>query len=405
VTVVTGLAGEGRPEAKPDSQRELGQYMTPAWIAKQLCETVQRPASDWVVLDPACGDGNLLVAAAEAMQACGVPAICERLFGIELDERLAQVSRRRMATVLNCPESAVNITTGDFFEVCRNNLFGHFKGMESCNTILSNPPYGRLREYRFFEECAESAARGTELVFLVPLAFADRVHGPKAMALAGRPMDVTTGHAIVHHICGAPYAITSVKGLRFNTRGFRVMSGLKLYEVGAGEPPQTRELVDAKPFSSETYKEGWLPCLRTGDIGADGVAIGRLWVDYGSHLAHPKEIERFDGPRLVLRRVPLWGTKQFAVAFMTSCVLCAGDLLIVKHEDDDEQLLRGLSIFLSSESAAQFIHDHRPSLRHRMSFPKISAKDVNLLLQEAIPSDESLRLMARRVLNNGSHDV
>ena len=46
-------------------QYALGQYMTPAGVAHKLLDLVELPPAEWYVLDPACGDGNLLVRIAQ----------------------------------------------------------------------------------------------------------------------------------------------------------------------------------------------------------------------------------------------------------------------------------------------------------------------------------------------------
>src|ERR1039458_8709790 len=65
-------------------QRNLGQYMTPAAVADQMCEQIHRPIEDWVALDPACGDGNLLLAAARRMRDAGVSDIPSKLIGTDV---------------------------------------------------------------------------------------------------------------------------------------------------------------------------------------------------------------------------------------------------------------------------------------------------------------------------------
>jgi hypothetical protein len=52
-------------------------------------------------------------------------------------------------------------------------------------------------------------------------------------------------------------------------------------------------------------------------------------------------------------------------------------------------------MFLNSPEAAAKLLDHRPSLRHRDSYPKFSAKDINLLLEKDLPDLMSLRTFGR----------
>jgi predicted RNA methylase len=381
---------------KKSKEQLLGQFMTPLEVAHQMCAHVKKPAVDWVVLDPSCGDGNLLIAAAEKMLAAGVKDVVKRLIGFDIDSEMASKCRQRLALLIGCKPEDMLVFNADFLR------FTQTDGLDPVsmdypllpNVVLANPPYGDGREYEFFEHIHYFTEPGTEIVFLVPLSFIDRVHDIGFVPLRGRPLGVTTGHAIIWHTTGNPYQLRPVKSNQSNSSAFQVLSGVKLYEVGAGNPPQTSQIVASKPFSSEVAVDGWLPCLRTGDIQPFMLQVGRLWVNYNDHLAHPKNLSRFTGPKLFIRRVPAWATRTLAAVYCEELVLCAGDVLVIKHEADDINLLKGLCVFLNSTKAANYIFDKRPSVKHRMSFPKISAKDLNTLLEHACPSLEELLNLA-----------
>jgi predicted RNA methylase len=374
-------------------QRNLGQYMTPAAVADQMCEQIHRPIEDWVALDPACGDGNLLLAAARRMRDAGVSDIPSKLIGTDVDPSMVAQAKLRLSSFLGCSVEVLNISQADFL-AAQDSLFSDGIGRWKFNTVISNPPYGRNREYRFFEEAARISQDQTELVFLVPLAFLDRVNGTVCIPLKGRPLGVTTGHAIVRFVKGDHYTVSRIKVAQDNLTRFTVLSGVKLYELGAGDPPQDKTIFHRRPYSSAVPRDGWLPCLRTGDIHPYSITLGRLYVHYGPHLAHPKSIDRFSGPRLFVRRVPIWENRRLGAVYCDDPILCAGDVLVIKHETDDPGLLKGLCVFLNSFEAARCLLFNRPSLGHRMSFPKISAKDLNRLLDEQGPTEASFRALA-----------
>lgn len=390
----------GERTAKSKDQggyRDLGQHMTPPVIAEQMTGFLTRPVAEWRAFDPACGDGNLLLAVLDRMIKEGVPNPVERVAGVDIDEKMVRAARARIAERLGCDPSTVRVYHQDFMRTHRPTLFESpsFDPAEF-NVVISNPPYGQNREYVFFELCDELFPRGCELVFLMPLAFVDRASGVRCVPLNGRPMGVTTGHAIIYHKARDRFTLRPIKENQTNSSKFRVLSGVKLYEVGGGTPPQTKEVAEAKPYSSTEPKPGWVPCLRTGDVHAFSYELGRLFVHYGEHLAHPKELARFQGPRLFLRRVPIWENRQLGAVFIEETALCAGDVLVVRHEDDDAELLKGLCVFLNSAEAADRLLDHRPSLRYRDSYPKFSAKDINAVLETGLPDEEALRAMARK---------
>lgn len=370
--------------------------MTPDYLAGEMLKHILRPVEDWQIFDPACGDGNLLLAAVSVMKEAGLQDIASRVMGVDIDPLMVRQARQRLAGLIGCPEDEIRVVQGDFLDMSKSGMLVDTPLKSFIfNTIISNPPYGRLREYLFFETADRLAPVSSELIFLMPLAFLDRADGVEGVVLNGRPMGVTTGHAIVRHVAGRPFSIRQVTGLQSTSRSFKVLSGVKLYEIGGGEPPQSEEIVAAKPFSSHERHDGWLPCLRTGDVHPFSIRIGRLWVNYGPHLAHPKDLSRFTGPKIFVRRMPIWESRQLGAAYSEEQVLCAGDVLVIRQEQDDSELLKGLCIYLNTPDAAEEVLRQRPSVRYRVSFPKISAKDLYALLEARVPGDSELRALAR----------
>lgn len=378
-----------------DKQYRLGQYMTPMSVAESFFKFIDDPIEDWRVLDPACGDGNLLIAAARRMIDAGLSQVAKRLCGVDIDPEMALQAKHRLSELLMVPPNEIGVHVGDYLSG-RDTLFSPCDWSNFVPTlVLSNPPYGQGREYEFFNHIMQRSARGTRVVFLVPLAFMDRLEGGHVEPLDGRPLGVTTGHCLVSLTVGDTWRFKEVRSARANGSAFDVLTGVKVYEKGAGVPPQSDAIMEAKPYSSDTPIPGWLPCVRTGDVHPLEVRLDRQWIQWGDHLAHPKDLDRFTGPRLFVRRVPIWANRQLGAAYLEETALCAGDVLIVRHQNDDKELLRGLCVWLNSEAAALAVLARRPSVKHRMSFPKISAKDLNLLFDSNLPSDEILRSLAR----------
>jgi hypothetical protein len=136
-----------------------------------------------------------------------------------------------------------------------------------------------------------------------------------------------------------------------------------------------------------------MPCVRTGDISPAGVALDRLWIRYGEHLAHPKTLDRFSGPRIFVRRVPIWKDRTIGAAYLEAPALCAGDVLVVKHAQDDPDVLVGLAAWLRTTEAAALMHARRPLLTMRSSYPKFAAKDLLAIVRDA-PADDHLKLVS-----------
>jgi len=84
-----------------------------------------------------------------------------------------------------------------------------------------------------------------------------------------------------------------------------MFSGIKGYEVGKGSPPQTAEIRDNKPFTSDTnHGNDW-------SILYDGKHISKYqilwknnnWINYGEWLAAPRKPEQFEGEKILIRKI------------------------------------------------------------------------------------------------------
>jgi hypothetical protein len=80
-------------------------------------------------------------------------------------------------------------------------------------------------------------------------------------------------------------------------------AGCKPYEVGKGLPPQTKDIVDNKLYTSfKQESSDWLPLLRGDDICRYSIEIEKPeWIKYGPWLAAPREFAIFSSPRILIQ--------------------------------------------------------------------------------------------------------
>ncbi len=136
-------------ESKKTSRRrkQLGAFYTPMILADVLVELSLKP---WLkerapracptILDPACGSGNLLIAAARELvrAGCSKTAIASAMHGVDIDPIAVSIARTRLAHFLRLSPAATRqlsrqVRMGDaLFE---KNLQGAF------DIVLGNPPF------------------------------------------------------------------------------------------------------------------------------------------------------------------------------------------------------------------------------------------------------------------------
>ena len=109
--------------------------------------------------------------------------------------------------------------------------------------------------------------------------------------------------------------------------------GIKAYQVGKGKPPQTAKIRDEKPFTSDFQKSGeWQPFF-------DGKHIGRYellwknnnWINYGKWLAEPRIPEKYEGEKILIRKI-IGKTLITTYVPITSCCNTLLFVLKLKHE-------------------------------------------------------------------------
>jgi len=122
------------------SSKTNGIHYTPpelaAFVARRALRELPRDEVP-VVLDPACGEGELLLAVADAARASSLPA--PHLIGVDSDARAADVALDRLAQVR---AGSVLVRNEDFLEMVVERPAALPSG---CNLVISNPPYVRTQ--------------------------------------------------------------------------------------------------------------------------------------------------------------------------------------------------------------------------------------------------------------------
>jgi adenine-specific DNA-methyltransferase len=154
--------GRGSPAPRPEfvSRKAAGIHYTPPLLAAYLARHVAEGLMNWTsapanldILDPACGDGELLLAVAEAFPVNQRARLF--LTGFDTDERALE---RAEKLLMRCGASSVDLRCADFLSIAPapgsrpqlDLLLGGEAGdgvahERSHDAVISNPPYVRTQ--------------------------------------------------------------------------------------------------------------------------------------------------------------------------------------------------------------------------------------------------------------------
>lgn len=124
-----------------DADKLRGGYYTSAAVAAWLCAWAIRSADDRV-LEPSCGDGTFLAAAAAVFSGLGLPgpAVADRLIGIEILASEADRARNRLRPQLGLRTQDA-VRTSDFFD------WWQTAPQPAFDVVVGNPPFIRYQTF------------------------------------------------------------------------------------------------------------------------------------------------------------------------------------------------------------------------------------------------------------------
>lgn len=127
--------------SRGSTQKQLGQFLTPRSVAALTCAAAINSQND-VVIDPTCGDGEMLWAGFDRLERLG--CLDPTVVGIEIDELAAQVAG--IPPDASGRSSRPKVIAGDtFLEVAGRSGSGA-SHLHAYDAVVGNPPYIRYQD-------------------------------------------------------------------------------------------------------------------------------------------------------------------------------------------------------------------------------------------------------------------
>ena len=186
--------------------------------------------------------------------------------------------------------------------------------------------------------------------------------------IASQPLELE----LINHIENAPKRIADVS---------EMFSGIKAYEVGKGSPPQSKKVLEEKPFTSDTQTNAkYSPFY-------DGKHIGRYtvlwknnnWIKYGSWLAAPRNPAWFEGEKVLIRKIVGNG---LLATYIPETMYCNTLLFVLKLKPNAQLTYKTILGILNSRLIAWYFRK-RFQISDEDTFPQIMIRDI---LQFPIPN-------------------
>ena len=183
-------------------------------------------------------------------------------------------------------------------------------------------------------------------------------------------------------------AIIQIIDSRFTTlmEYSEMFSGIKAYEVGKGNPPQTSEIRDLKPFTSDQRKtENWVPFFEVRDIGYYQLLWNEdNWISYGSWLAAPRYPENFENEKIFIRKIT---GKTLVAHYIPYTSYCNTLLFVLKLKPMQAKISYKALLGVINSSFIGWYFRKKFQISNEDTFPQIMIRDI---LQFAVPNENNI---------------
>ena len=152
-----------------------------------------------------------------------------------------------------------------------------------------------------------------------------------------------------------------------------VKAGLKAYETGKGDPPQTDEMKNSRVYHSDVQvDDSYIRYLEGRDVGRYILSWSGQWLKYGANLAASRKAELFTSPRILIRQIPSQPPYSINAVYTEEPYLNDINSMIVLDFGADPFFV--LAVLNSRLTTYWFVHTF--DKLQRKTFPQFKVKEL-----------------------------
>jgi len=154
----------------------------------------------------------------------------------------------------------------------------------------------------------------------------------------------------------------------------KMFYGIKAYQVGKGNPPQTQKILQDKPFTSDIQRDrSFLPFYDGKHIARYTVLWQRNnWLKYGPWLAEPRKPEKYEGEKILIRKIV---GERLIATYISEASYCNTLLFVLKLSDGSEFRYKPLLGILNSRLVGWY-YRKKFQISDEDTFPQIMIRDI-----------------------------
>jgi adenine-specific DNA-methyltransferase len=164
------------------------------------------------------------------------------------------------------------------------------------------------------------------------------------------------------------------KGIDLNTTNklgdfFNLRFGVKLYQIGKGKPLQIKDDSVQKKFESkEKIDDTYFLLLRARNVQKYFIRPENYYVKYGVHLAEPRSLSLFEGPRILVQRIV--SKNVLDATYIEETFICNTDVVTLQPKNNEINI-KFYNAILCSKLCSFIVRSQNVNL-DRTAFPKIN---------------------------------